>query len=141
MTKNDKIIAGLIGVGAVLAIIYVMKSGNGQNAATNATGEVLPPNPINLPSYPNTQPIPSTSFTVVSGSAPDALYNVPVNGYPLSDYGLGEIGDGCPCGGDTDPCAEVTTLQSKMTIPPEVLKAAVSNLKSYQQKRVSFTQG
>lgn len=138
MTKQEKIIAGLIGVGAVLAILYLIyESNQGQGAAEPAVG-ITPP-PSALPTYPNAQPIKAGDITIVNGSAPDSLNNVPIGGYPGTEYGLGDLtgADGCPC--DCDPCEQVTTLQSKMTIPQTVFENAVSTLKSFQQKKTTFT--
>lgn len=139
MTKQDKIIAGLVVVGAIVAIVYLMKDSAPQVSGADASTGGLTPPAAALPSYPNSQPINTGAINIVTGSAPDALYNVPVNGYPLSDFGVGDLGGDNSCC-DCDPCEQVTKLQSMMTIPPHVLERSVSNLKSYQAKRVMFTQ-
>lgn len=126
MTNRERyIFAGLIGVGALVLLAYLLRNSSGQAAATGsdnagaASGD-----------YPNGQPIPASTF-VVGGSPSNITYN---QGPPIPDVALRvpDVG-GCDC----DPCGAALSLQTVQSVAPDVYKSSVANLQSYKAKVVS----
>ena len=127
MTKQEKIIAGLIGVGAVLAIIYLWYESQAANTAPNPGVDPPPGVPIQGGAYPNSTPLNMGDINIVNGSNPDAVYNVPLNGLQIPNLQIGDDGNGsCECGDQY--CEDAGVLVSRMTVPQKVLDQAIANL-------------
>lgn len=138
--KQEHYIFGLLGIGAILVLVYLMHEKNG------AVGPVAGSTPDAgvgnaFPQYPNSKPIKTGDITI-NGFAPDSLPNVPINGVQIPQVETEpDLSGGCSgCGSDTY-CEDAGITVSTMKVPQRVLDAAVSNLQSFQQKRITFTQG
>ena len=137
--KQEHYIVGLLGLGSVLVILYLLYEG--KQSAPAAVDGVNPPPGVSVPTYPNSQPIKTGDITI-NGYAPDSLPNVPVNGIQIPTVETEpSLAGGCNgCGSDTY-CDDAGLVVSMQKIPQSVLDTAIANLQSFNQKRITFTQG
>jgi len=138
--KQNHLIFGLIGIGAVALLIYLMKQSGGSSSVTAAApASAVAPAQNTGPSYPNANPIQMGDFEV-GGSPINLTYNT---GPQLPKVKVAKAnGNGCGsgCGGCDKDCTLATALQTIQSIPEPVLQQAQDNLNSYTSKGVQYYQ-
>lgn len=123
--KEKYTIWALLGIGAIILIIYLMRqNSNSEVAAVSA------PASASAPPYPNSNPIQLGDISI-GGSPTNLTYNnnpgnqlVPTTAVqPPSD-------DNCCCGSSSS----VSSLVSVNTIPQNIISNGIDNLKGYYNK-------
>jgi hypothetical protein len=130
--SKDHMLFGLLGLGAVAVLYLLWKE---SQAAPDVAAEPGPPEGSQLAAYPNVSPIRAGDF-IINGAGLDN--NVPSNGVQLPTVHVGEDSGDCPCDAGCDSAGTPTTMQN---IPDSVLKQSASDLESFEQRHVTFTQG
>jgi hypothetical protein len=122
MKKHAALIA-LLGIGAVILIIYLMRQQSAPAPAVASNEDASPGG-----GYPNGAPISPSTFTV--GGSPT---NLTYNQSPMTPtVQVGEPNEDeceCECG-----AASATAFQTVQVVPPAVLQSGLDNLNSYYAK-------
>ncbi len=136
--KQEHWIVGLIGLGAVAVIVFLMyESRNAQPAAASeeipSGGSAQPP----AQPYPNA---PSNLNFEVGPSPVNLTYNTLPPDFSGSGVQVAPISSACGnggcdgCGSGCDSCALTQQPVSVQKVPPQVLSAAVDNFQGYASK-------
>lgn len=125
MNKNHLWHVALLGIGAVILVIYLMRRSAAAPVAPAAAASAA------APSYPNAQPIQLGDITI-GGSPLNLTYNTQPGGSLISDVAVGDA-SGCD-GSPGCECAQVQTLTSINRIPAPILAASQKNYASLVSK-------
>lgn len=127
--------AALIGVGAVLVLVYLWYES--QQSAAQATSDTASgaAAPNGAQTYPQAAPQPIQLGDVNVGGS--QTYNIPINGNPFNPVQIGSCQSDCGC--NDDDCAQAGVPVTVQTIQQAVLTAVQDNLKSYQSKTAYAT--
>lgn len=124
--KNNLHIFGLLGVGAIALLIYLMLRNHGGSTAVQAV-----PTASANGNYPNSQPINMGNIEV--GGSP---LNITYNQQPIPpDVNIGTAAESC----GADCCSDVQTLTSVQNVTPALLESSKTNLLSFVKKGAAFT--
>jgi hypothetical protein len=132
--KQEHFIVGLIGLGAVAVIVYLMyESRQGQAAAVDVpSGQPAPG-----PTYPNA---PSPTSFEVAPSPVNLTYNTFPPGFSATGISVSPPDSACGnggcggCGSGCDACAQAGVPVTVQRVPEQVLSVAADNLDAYRQK-------
>lgn len=124
MVKQEYAIIGLLGVGAIIVLVYLARQKSSPAASVAA-----PDNAAVTPgSYPNAGTIHPSNFDVAGNTT-----NLTYNSAPLAPtVQIGDSrNDSCPC---DSRCDEAGFLRTVNIVPKGVLSAAVDNFNSFVDK-------
>lgn len=134
MKKEQYVHLALIGLGAVLVIMYLLR----ESATARANQPIAPPSNADASAqqYPNSSPIQLGDISV-GGSPVNISYNTPDGGSALPSVMIGATGaatqDNSGCCDDC-PGAGGSPLQLIQKIPQTSLDAAVANMQGFNAK-------
>ena len=130
MTKQEGVIFGLIGVGAVV-VLYILWQESQAGPETAANGEAIPETPSQQ-QYPTVPPINLGDVELNENANPAQISNTPLGDYQLPTVQVGTSQSECGC--EDQSCEPAGVPVNQQIIPKEVLKAATDNLASYTNK-------
>jgi hypothetical protein len=144
--KQEHIVAGLIGLGAIAVLVYLYYE-NSNSTPAAAAAPVPSPGAATAPAYPNSQP--SLNFEV-GGSPINLTYNTFPPDFSAEGTQVAPLSSACGnggcdgCGSDCDSCTQTQTPVTVQTVPPQVMQTAQSELNAYAAKqggsRATFSQ-